>query len=243
MGPVYNFWSHFRACLKWLVVKRGKYSVFLGGEMRFRLGIVLTLFSLSYSQFATAGHMIVGSEGLSGNGATSGTLGGSTDITKATSITWTSFLDTANKTGDFTAVPDYLVISGSSTLSLQTGTPTTAWTIHSAAWGTFTETSISSITKVTNGLNVYVDGTFTPGTDFDSSITGNTAQMVISINQAGGAGHAISTGATLTSPDPAAVPEPAGVALVLSGVLCLGVGRFFRRKNSSAQNVLVHASR
>ncbi len=211
--------------------------------MRFGFGILVAFSALSFGQFATAGHMIVGSEGLSGNGATSGTLGGSTDVTKATSITWTSFLDTANKTGDFTAIPDLLAISGSSTLSLKTGTPTTAWTIHSAAWGTFTETSISSITKVANGLNVYVDGTFTPGTDFDPSITGNTAQMVISINQAGGAGHAISTGATLTSPDTAAVPEPAGVALLLSGVLCLGVGRFFRRKNSSAHNVVDHARR
>jgi hypothetical protein len=206
----------------------------LRDKMRIGLGIFLTFFALSYSQFATAGHMIVGSEGLSGDGATSGTLGGSADITKATSITWTSFLDTANKTGDFTAIPDFLAISGSSTLSLQTGTPTTAWTIHSAAWGTFTETSITSIAKVTNGLNIYIDGTFTPGTDFDSSITRNTAQMVISINQVGGAGHAISTAATLTSPDTTAVPEPAGMFLVLSGVLCLGIRRFFRREKLSA---------
>ena len=193
--------------------------------MRFCLGAILVSMVLSLGQSAEAGP-IVGSEALAGGGTS---LGGTNDVTTATSVSWSGFGDTDHRTGDFTAVPAFTLIPGSSTLELHTGTPTTAWTISSAAWGTFTETSISEIDYGTNALTAYLQGTVTPGTLFDSSITSTTATMIISLNQAGGPGQAVATGATLTTPA-IPIPEPSTVAILVSGIACIGLPGLLRRK-------------
>ncbi len=202
-----------------------RYTSAKGKSMRFSLGAILVSMVLSLGQSAQAGP-IVGSEALAGGGTA---LGGTNDVTTATSVSWSGFGDTDHRTGDFMAVPAFTIIPGSSTLELHTGTPTTAWTISSSGWGTFTETSISEIDYGTNALTAYLQGTFTPGILFDSSITGNTATMIISLNQAGGPGQAVSTGATLTTPA-IPVPEPSAVAILLSGIACVGLPRLMRRK-------------
>ena len=194
--------------------------------MRFWIGVMLASLAMSLGQSAQAAGPVTGSEALAG-GSTS--LSGSNDVTTATSVSWNGFADTDHQTGDFTAVPAFTTIPGSSSLELHLGAPTTAWTISSAGWGTFTETSISEIDYGTNAVTAYLQGNFTPGTLFDSSITSNTATMIISLNQAGGPGRAVSTGATLDTPA-IPVPEPSAVALLLSGVACVGLSRFFRRK-------------
>ena len=204
-----------------------RYRSAKGNKMRFCFGAVLVSLALSLSQSAQAGP-IVGSEALAGNGTA---LGGTptNDVTLATSVSWNSFTDTHHQTGDFTVVPNGTVINGSSTLELHTGTPTTPWTITDSAWGTFTETKISEIDYGTNAVTAYLQGTFTPGTLFDSSITSNTATMIISLNQAGGPGQAVSTGATLTTPA-IPIPEPSTVAILLSGIAFVGLPRLLRRK-------------
>ncbi|MBS0267013.1 MAG: PEP-CTERM sorting domain-containing protein [Planctomycetes bacterium] len=196
-------------------------------NLKLWLWALATVGGLSLGQAVEAGP-IVGSEALGGAGTT---IAGSTDVTTATSVSWTAFTDQGTKTGDFTAVPDFEVINGSSTLELQVGAPVVAWTFGSASWGTFTETSIAAITIGANAITVYVQGTFVPGTDFDGSITGNTATMVLQMNQAGGAGNSVSTAATLTTPA-LTIPEPTSIALFGSMIGLVGLGLIRRNRRS-----------
>jgi hypothetical protein len=165
----------------------------------FSLAAALTL---AVSGFAHASP-VTGSEAVAGG---STTLGGSTDVMTATDVSWTSFIDTASKTGDYTAVTDFETLeTGSTTLELHTGAPGTAWIIGSATWGTFTESTITAIVVGVHALTVYVDGTFAPGSDFPAGVTSSPATMILSLTQSGGAGNAVSTSGTLVSPN---VPPP-----------------------------------
>jgi hypothetical protein len=187
--------------------------------------------SLSVGSAAQASP-VTGSEAVAGGDST---LGGSTDVTTATTVSWTSFIDTASKTGDFVAVADDEVLqTGPSTLELHTGVPGTAWSIGSATWGTFVESTITAIVKGANAITVYVDGTFTPGSDFPAGITASTATMILSLTQAGGAGDAVSTSGTLVSPPVQRAPEMSANAFFTAVSLLAGsIAVIFGRRKSA----------
>jgi hypothetical protein len=174
---------------------------------------------------------VVGSEALAGGGTT---LSGPDDVMTATAVSWTSWIDTASKTGDYVAVGDFEVVSvGSSTLELHTGVPGTAWTIGSATWGTFLETSVSAIVIGSHAIAIYVDGTFTPGTDFPAGTGPSSATMIVGLTQVGGKDTAVSTSGTLVSPSrpPPGAPEiNANVFFSAFSLLLGSVAVIFGRK-------------
>jgi hypothetical protein len=174
---------------------------------------------------------VVGTEALAGGGTT---LSGSNDITTAATASWTSWIDTASKTGAFVAVGDFELVSiGSSTLELHTGAPGTAWTIGSATWGTFVETTVTAIVIGSHAIAIYVDGTFTPGSDFPAGSDPNTVTMILGLTQVGGKGTAISTSATLVAPSrpPPGAPEiNANVFFSAFSLLLGSVAVIFGRK-------------
>jgi hypothetical protein len=195
------------------------------------LSTAVALLGLAVRQAAQAGP-IVGSESLAGDNTA---ISGSTDVTTATSASWSVFFDTASKTGDFVSVGDLELIPFSSPLALHTGPG--GWIIAGSAWGLFEETAVTSIVTGTNAITVYVDGFFTPGGDFPTDVTGNNATMIVQLNQDGGAGHEVTTTATLVSPavpPPYPVPEPTSLAMFgtmgLTGLVAVGARRFRRGK-------------
>lgn len=92
----------------------------------------------------------------------------------------------------------------------------TGFNFSTPGYGTFHSTQIQKV----NNNTYYVIGNFTPGTDFPGSLTSNTAEFEISLNQGGGPGNAISGSASLFTPAiHTSVPEPSSLALACVGGL------------------------
>ena len=100
------------------------------------------------------------------------------------------------------------------------------FTFGSAVNGTFVATSGVILTQTSTNLDVFLLGTYTPGTGFGTAgcnvctATGTLAH--VSLNQSG---TALSEAITLTSPASSlpGVPEPATMALLGSALVGLGV--------------------
>jgi PEP-CTERM motif len=100
------------------------------------------------------------------------------------------------------------------------------FTFGSAVNGTFVATSGVILTQTSTNLDVFLLGTYTPGTGFGTAgcnvctATGTLAH--VSLNQSG---TALSEAITLTSPASSlpGVPEPATMALFGSALVGLGV--------------------
>ena len=171
---------------------------------------------------------ISGSITLSSAGVIPGSLNG-TDLSNSTKFELAGDAQTTGlQTGDFLLVP-----IGSSLPTSTTGEPGVsldltniiAFTFGDAAFGTFNATSLVILTQTATNLDIFVTGTFTPGTDFPSGSTAPLgASDHISLNETGvGTNQSISWGATFASPPatpPTTVPEPAPVFLLGTG-LCI----------------------
>lgn len=79
-------------------------------------------------------------------------------------------------------------------------------------------------------------GTFTPGSGFSASLTASPASLIITFNQSGGLGNAISASATLNAP-PAfrdvTTPEPTSIAMFGTMCIPLAIGAFRRRQKAT----------
>lgn len=128
--------------------------------------------------------------------------------------------------GDFTLVGDMTLVATSS-VSLASIATGGGFTITSATFGDFVATFGQIVSQSANFIDIFLTGTFDPGTDFGPLATASSgASQRISMNQTGAS---VSWGATFASPPLSIVPEPATMALIGAGIMGLGaVGR--RRK-------------
>jgi len=178
---------------------------------------------------------INGSITLSSLGVIPGSLNG-TDLSNSTTFELVGDAQTTGlQTSNFLSVP-----FGSSLPTLTTGEPgvsldinnITAFTFGSAAFGTFDATTLLILTQTATNLDLFLTGTFSPGTDFGAGATAPLgASDRISMNETGTVGNeSISWGATFASPPthPPTVPEPGTLFLLGSGLVVAALLR--RRK-------------
>jgi hypothetical protein len=169
---------------------------------------------------------ISGAMSLSGFGVTES---GGADLLASTSFTDGSNVVSALATGDYSIVPEYANYNGF-TLDLATIATGGGFTIDSATYGNFVATYGEVVNQNASFLDVYLRGTYTPGSAFDSSITPDDTSFRLGLNQSG---TAITGGGTLNSPaiaPPSGVPEPASMLMLGSALVALAV--FGRRKLS-----------
>jgi len=166
----------------------------------------------------------VGSDAFSQQNSESiGSLPVGSDVNNATSFTNVAAATSNPATGDFfTYVPSNTDINAGVTVPVGTGAST--FSIGSTSFGTFTATSETINFQGSGFANLTFLGTFTPGTDFPSSITASPATLKISFTQTAD-GDPISESGTLSMTS--AVPEPSSLTL-----LGIGISSFiaFRRR-------------
>jgi hypothetical protein len=190
--------------------------------VKFWLSAVVMAVSISLGSHHAMAGPIVGSEALSAG------VSGTTDLNTDTGKTLTSFQDTGN-TGDFSAVSG-ISFSGSVAVDFTLGS---SLTISDSAWGTFAGTLMIDDNSQSQARTDTFVGTFTPGTDFPGSVTSNTASLVMSFTQSGGAGNSISDSLSLHAPTIVTVPEPTGLAIFGAAAGLVGLMVIRRRARRS----------
>jgi hypothetical protein len=198
-------------------------------KTRFLVALVAATISMAVASPQSArATPINGSITLSSAGVIPGSLNG-TDLSNSTKFELALDAQTTGlQTGDFLSVP-----IGSSLPTSTTGetgvsldlSNITAFTFGDAAFGTFDATTLLILTRTATNLDIFVTGTFIPGTDFPPGATAPLgASDHISLNETGvGANESISWGATFASPPatpPTTLPEP-GPLLLLGTGLCV----------------------
>ena len=188
-------------------------------------GLMLGTAPTAQAAFAT------GTQGMADNGSPSTDTG---NLSTATTFTFgTPFVTTTSETGDFKATPGN---SGQTlTTSVLNLAAPTAFTLGNAAFGTFTSSAITELFSSTlPGAEVrafYVLGSFTGGTNFGTSSTPTAASFTVSFTQSTiGGVSSFSDSSTLSIP-PAAVPEPASVAML--GLGLAGVAGYTARRRQT----------
>jgi hypothetical protein len=185
-------------------------------------GVLAALTALSLGVTAKA-DTVVGSQAIATLGANTAN---NADITLATSFFVDDMFSTAARDGDFLLIPSSQSL-GDGTLTLGPGN-TATFSFVSATFGTFTAATYVDLGGSGSVRNIFLLGTFTPGSDFPAPITdAGPASVIINFNQAGGPGTAIGASLTLSSPP---VPEPGSIALCGIGLVALGGARFLKRK-------------
>jgi len=171
---------------------------------------------------------ISGSMTLNTTGATAT---GGTDLSNDTTLNW-STLSVAGTVGDYTVVP-------TSTTASPDGSPLdlgdlSAFTFTLGLYGTFDASGgvgSTIVSRSANFLDVYIDGTFTPGPDVatcagppSGSCQATDTSVRFAISQSGGNAGSTGITATLNSPAiPPSAPEPATMALLGSALIVVGL--------------------
>lgn len=167
------------------------------------------------------GSMALTGLGLSQSGA---------DLSVSNTITMGNLIASNNGLGDYAGVTIGTSLSNGSSVTLDLNN-LSGFTFSSPTWGTFVADNTAAnqiIQRSASFLDVYLRGTFTPGTAI-SSLSPTDTSFRMSFNQSG---PSISSGFTLNSPA-VNVPEPAafvmlGQALVVGGLVAR------RRRNRKA---------
>ena len=145
----------------------------------------------------------------------------STDLAAITQLTvqLLSTTGSSQQTGNYVGFP--ATIFAATTLNTAS---LSSFSFTDAAFGTFTANLGTELSSPVDTRTFYITGNFARGTAF-SSFTGNTASLLISLNQSGGAGGAIGFTATFNTPaaPPPGVPEPASMSLAGIGLGLVGL--------------------
>lgn len=193
-------------------------------------GSWVTALALLLSTQAADASMIVGSQAMSYPGRNPViTLPTTKNITTATSFGFPTMTLGASS-GNFLLYtgPGALVSTTLSTANYLT------YNFSSAGFGTFQTTAfVSDVTTLFAGITtriIKLNGTITPGTGPSGAyavLSPNTgAVFILSLNQAGGTGSAISASSTLQAPAPApplGIPEPGTMVLAIVGLIPLAI--------------------
>ena len=196
--------------------------------MKRHFSAILAVAAMILAGSATKSHAtyINGSMALTGLGVSQNAA----DLSLSTTISMAGLIASNQGLGDYSGVGIGTSLNtGSLTLDL---TNLSAFTFSTPTWGTFVANGAGNqiLNQSTNFLDVYLRGTFTPGTDASlSGFQATDTSFRMSFNQSGGS---LSSGFTLSSPA-VNVPEPSTFILAGQAMLVLGyVAR--RRKNRKA---------
>jgi hypothetical protein len=150
-----------------------------------------------------------------------------TDLSNSTTITASSVATTGPGAGDYSGVPVLTSFSGPIVLDLK---KLTLSTMSNATYGSFSASTVTIVSQSASFLDVYVVGTYTPGSGLAAGLSPTPSSLNIAITQAGAS---ISEALTLSSPvlSIGAVPEPPSVIMGLASVV--GCGLFFGLRRRS----------
>jgi hypothetical protein len=153
------------------------------------------------------------------------------DLSTSTTITAATLFSSGPGTGDYAPIPGsngtFTSFGGPIVLDLSTLTLTT---LSNSTFGSFTASSVEIVSQSSSFLDVFVLGTFTPGSGLGTGFTASASSLNISINQNGAS---LSEALTLSTP-PVTVPEPASLIMGVTSALACGLFFGFARRSKKA---------
>jgi len=152
-----------------------------------------------------------------------------TNLGNSTTITASSVATSGPGAGDYSPIGALTSFGGPIVLDLKN---LTLSTMSNATYGSFTASSVTIVSQSASFLDVYVVGTYTPGSGLAAGLSPTPSSLNIVFTQAGAS---ISGALTMSSPvlAIAAVPEPSSVIMGLASIL--GFGLFFGLRRRSGR--------
>jgi hypothetical protein len=183
---------------------------------KFLTPLAIALFSVGAMQASVIGTLSFADIGSPGSNTG--------DINTSTTFTIGNLFSTVGS-GDLAGFPNE--VFGPVTFDKTVGS---SLSFSSAAFGTFTSTSISEVVNIAGIVGFYILGAYTPGTYTSADGPGGPASFTISYTQTPPGNGGISDSSTFSIPPaaPPGTPEPATMALV--GSALIGLAMIRRRK-------------
>ncbi len=191
------------------------------------LAMAVVAAGLCLSTSAQAG-LVTGSQSFGTTAITpNGISGSQTALATIGSFSTLTFETGSSQSGNFVGFPVNQLLNNS---PLDT-TNLANFTLGNATFGTFLSAAGVELASPTNTRTFDLFGAFTPGTSSQfAGMSGQSAELLITFNQTGGAGNAISASASLAAPPTHTIPEPGSMALVGIGAVGLFAGAAFRKR-------------